>query len=142
MSRWPPLVTAPLPHFRTRKRRRRLEALRARFGGRCFYCRVALTLKGEPNSSIKTRVTHDHLIPRRKGGTSAKDNIVAACFTCNVNKADGSWLDFYVATRLRLAQQPTPSEPMAQPIIRPGKESPEPYVPSGHCSQTHKAQTG
>lgn len=40
----------------------------------CYYCH----LKIAPDS-----VTMDHVIPLSKGGTSAKNNIVVSCKTCN-----------------------------------------------------------
>ena len=42
----------------------------------CFYC-----LKENPD-------TVDHLIPKSKGGSHHKDNLVAACKKCNDRKAD------------------------------------------------------
>lgn len=32
--------------------------------------------------------TRDHIIPRAKGGSSERGNIVAACAACNVRKGD------------------------------------------------------
>ena len=41
---------------------------------RCIYC------------GSKERITVDHALPICKGGTNHKDNIVPACYECNVKK--------------------------------------------------------
>lgn len=33
-------------------------------------------------------MTTDHIVPRAKGGTNDRRNLVAACYRCNQNKAD------------------------------------------------------
>lgn len=47
----------------------------------CYYC----------GAIAKTK---DHLIPRAKGGTSRKDNLVPACAICNNYKGANSVEDF------------------------------------------------
>lgn len=51
--------------------------LRDRF--RCQYC-------GERHKS--NDLTFDHVIPRARGGQTTWENIVAACWTCNMEKDD------------------------------------------------------
>jgi 5-methylcytosine-specific restriction endonuclease McrA len=52
--------------------------------GLCAYCFNKMTLKlGEPNTA-----SIDHVIPRAVGGLSDKFNEVAACVTCNNQKAN------------------------------------------------------
>lgn len=54
---------------------------------KCYYCGKVL---GKKNKSI------DHLIPRCKGGTDSKNNLVDACKKCNEDK-NGLLLDEYRA---------------------------------------------
>lgn len=86
-----------------RRGTKQLKRLRKRFGGRCFYCRVDLTLPREPNSRKKTRVTRDHLIPKSRGGRQGNPNVVAACYACNNLRGNMPWLDYLVLIRLRIA---------------------------------------
>lgn len=44
---------------------------------RCAYCLTKLRLD---------QVTADHVIPKSKGGLNQKENIIAACRTCNLIK--------------------------------------------------------
>ena len=46
-------------------------------GKRCAYCHGEIA---------ENEITADHVVPRSKGGTD-KDNIVAACQSCNAAKA-------------------------------------------------------
>lgn len=135
-----PLVFVDRPP-KQRRGRRQLEALRRRFGGRCFYCLAPLKLSGEHRSTKHTRVTRDHLIPRCKGGRSNSDNIAAACMRCNIRKGNGSWLDFYVRVRLELAHLIGPSLSLAPVTIDLGKESPDTFATSGRPSKTDKTPT-
>lgn len=48
-------------------------------GGRCAYCAIPLDLSS---------MTIDHVQPRTRGGTSALENLVAACVSCNCTKKD------------------------------------------------------
>lgn len=64
----------------------KLETLFNRFGGRCVYCGVEVTLasgKPEPRSA-----TCDHFIPRARGGHEGRSNKVLACHACNQAKGD------------------------------------------------------
>lgn len=51
----------------------------------CHYCGLAVPFK---------KITRDHKIPKSKGGTRAKENIVSACPTCNQDKGQLSYLDY------------------------------------------------
>ncbi len=44
----------------------------------CYYCRKRFTKNLKP--------TVDHVIPLSKGGKNVRENVVAACFYCNVKK--------------------------------------------------------
>jgi 5-methylcytosine-specific restriction endonuclease McrA len=61
----------------------------ARDGNRCQYC-------GDRAETL------DHVIPRSRGGAHTWENVVAACRTCNVRKADRLLAD----TQLRLCRAP------------------------------------
>jgi 5-methylcytosine-specific restriction endonuclease McrA len=45
------------------------------FGGRCAYCG-------------HSKLTVDHVIPQARMGNTTVDNIVPACYPCNVRKGD------------------------------------------------------
>jgi hypothetical protein len=134
------LVFVDMPR-KQRRGLRQLIKLRRRFNGRCFYCRVPMTLPGEPRSSKHTRITREHLIPRSKGGRSNSDNIVAACFRCNIRKGNGSWLDFYCRIRLEQANLIGPSLSLAPVDIYLRKGSTKACATSGRPSPTDKTQT-
>jgi 5-methylcytosine-specific restriction endonuclease McrA len=55
-------------------------AVLQRDGFRCQYC------GGTPQDGYVLHV--DHRIPRSKGGSTTMDNLVTACFLCNVGKSD------------------------------------------------------
>jgi hypothetical protein len=57
------------------------EAIFARDGGRCRYCRLA-----QFGSGATFHV--DHVVPRSKGGATALDNLVLQCPSCSLRKAD------------------------------------------------------
>jgi len=80
-----PLMPSPLARPRT-------SAFNIQFG-RCFYCGLPM-LTGSPEKFAARygitlaqanllRCTGEHLVPHENGGTSAKTNIVAACWFCN-----------------------------------------------------------
>ncbi len=54
--------------------------------GRCAYCKQLMVLEGTGDD----RVTADHVIPKSKGGSGRRKNIVAACYRCNQEKGDTS----------------------------------------------------
>lgn len=66
----------------------KLATLLEQSGGRCTYCKVALTL---------TSVTRDHVVPESRGGRE----IVAACWDCNHTKGDRSVAWFLESDFLR-----------------------------------------
>ena len=51
----------------------------------CHYCR---------NLFGYYSITADHKIPKSKGGTDHKDNLLPACYECNTNKADKYYSQF------------------------------------------------
>ena len=69
------------------------KAVLARDGYRCQYCGATAPV-----------LTVDHVVPRSRGGTSAWDNIVAACAPCNRKK--GNRLPSEARMPLRTRPQP------------------------------------
>lgn len=57
------------------------EDVRRRFDGRCAYCGIAEVESGG-------ELTVDHFHPQSAGGDDTDDNLVYACFRCNLFKAD------------------------------------------------------
>jgi hypothetical protein len=60
----------------TRPRRERLQAVIARDGARCVWCRRAFDAE-------LVRPTVEHVVPRLKGGPAWIENELAACSRCN-----------------------------------------------------------
>ena len=73
---------------KTRDRRR----LFLREKGKCFYCRVSMTMR----PGLGTTCTRDHIIPASKGGDDSMKNMVAACALCNHTRGDMDAGDFLV----------------------------------------------
>lgn len=57
------------------------EEARTEQHSQCFYCYEPITFK---------TATADHVVPRKAGGTNAKQNIVACCEPCNAAKGSMS----------------------------------------------------
>jgi 5-methylcytosine-specific restriction protein A len=53
-------------------------------GGKCAYC----GLDGSLDHKILSNFVLDHLVPRVKGGSGDKSNLVLACSRCNGDKAN------------------------------------------------------
>lgn len=62
-----------------------IEALTEQ-GGTCKYCKAPLTAK---------EATADHMWPVSKRGRTTRENIVAACRSCNVAKGNMGPAEFY-----------------------------------------------
>lgn len=64
--------------------------------GRCFYCRMPMWLSDAQAFSLRhslsirevrrLRCTAEHLVARSDGGANTSQNIVAACWFCNVSR--------------------------------------------------------
>lgn len=52
----------------------------------CTYCGCTTQLDARENSS--NFATVDHVIPRARGGSGKRDNLVLACLKCNQEKGD------------------------------------------------------
>lgn len=57
-------------------------AVFGKYGGRCAYCGISLTLGQKGDTAFQV----DHLHPRYLGGTDEMDNLVPACRICNYYK--------------------------------------------------------
>ncbi len=68
------LIHRPQPQVKLSR-----KAVLARDGYRCQYC-----------SRRGVKMTIDHVIPRRLGGTFSWENLVCACHACNARKGDRS----------------------------------------------------
>jgi 5-methylcytosine-specific restriction endonuclease McrA len=86
----------------------REDALRSQ-GKRCYYCLDPICL---------VTVTGDHVIPRSKGGSIVKANIVAACQWCNSLKGNQDPEAF-----LRLILHPSESTLDEYHIIRARRQT-------------------
>lgn len=53
----------------------------------CAYCK-------EP---LGRSATLDHVVPKVKGGTTVKRNLVACCLACNSFKSGNDWVEWYRA---------------------------------------------
>ena len=80
--------------------------LRDRF--RCQYC-------GERHKSAD--LTFDHVLPRSKGGATIWENIVAACWPCNMAKETGMLKPLH-----------TPHKPTARELLASQREFPPNYL--------------
>jgi hypothetical protein len=58
------------------------KEITSRFGNKCFYCHK------------RKRLTMDHIQPISKGGPHRQDNLVPACFKCNLLKSNKDFWDF------------------------------------------------
>ena len=53
---------------------------------KCAYCDTQL---------CDRTATVDHIVPKHKGGHSTRNNLAAACQSCNRGKASSPWLEWY-----------------------------------------------
>lgn len=71
-------------------------------GWRCYYCGCEVFEERGWSDSA----TLDHVVPRARGGTDARDNLVVACALCNEVKADHDAKTFWSeATGVAVHQQ-------------------------------------
>lgn len=63
-----------------KKRRRQIYA---RDGHACIWC-----------TSGAFKLTLDHVVPRRRGGTNRTDNLIAACMPCNSRRGERSLYEY------------------------------------------------
>lgn len=51
--------------------------------GECFYCKRRMLIDPIDKANLGLMCTIDHVVPRSKGGSNCRDNLVAACHQCN-----------------------------------------------------------
>lgn len=81
-------VRRPYPELRLSRR-----SVFARDGQACVYC------------GSTRELTLDHVIPRRLGGKSSWENLVACCRTCNIKKGDKTLAQWGISPR-RMPRKP------------------------------------
>lgn len=88
-----------------------------RDGFTCQYCGARLPM---------TELSYDHVVPRRLGGRTHWENIVAACYPCNARKGGRT----PEMAGMRLRQRPTrpTSLPLAGTLL-PSRRLPEEWLP-------------
>lgn len=59
-------------------------------GFKCKYCGHPIAQARGRDKKVYRVSTLDHVIPKSKGGTNCKENIVAACVNCNSLKGEDS----------------------------------------------------
>jgi hypothetical protein len=62
--------------------------------GLCFYCGIKIEGLKRDEASIYVLGTTDHAIPVSKGGLDIPENLVIACFPCNIAKRDRTPAEF------------------------------------------------
>lgn len=72
---------------------KRVNEIKAKTGGKCFYCGDELTELDYLDEGGKVVSTHrqwhiDHVKPLSKGGDYSNENLVPACPNCNMKKSD------------------------------------------------------
>lgn len=58
----------------------------------CFYCKCKMVFDGKLKNP--TRMTIEHLIPKKDGGSNALGNLVAACLKCNKARGHRDIVEF------------------------------------------------
>jgi len=71
-----------------------LEQIIAETGNVCHYCRKQTRLNFIGPVCDHDHATLDHVVPKSKGGTNERSNLVLACNACNNAKGDRSYEDF------------------------------------------------
>lgn len=67
---------------------------RHRWGdAQCYWCRCTVYYGVQRHPGIPSNLaTRDHLVPRSRGGTNDRQNIVVACYKCNQERGcDVNW---------------------------------------------------
>ena len=57
--------------------------IKEKWGNECAYC------------GSEENLTIDHVIPRSKGGHNSVENMVCCCQSCNQDKGQNSWEEWY-----------------------------------------------
>lgn len=79
--------------------RRKRQLYQKKSGSMCAYCRR--TMQGKSDGLNDLAPTFDHYMPKAKGGTGCKSNLVACCVACNAIKGNMTpveWIKFMANT--------------------------------------------
>lgn len=68
----------------------KLDAIFGRTDGQCHICRRKLSRKNYGNVGSRGAWEVEHSKPRSKGGTDHRNNLYAACVSCNRSKGNSS----------------------------------------------------
>lgn len=101
-----------------------------RDGYRCQYC-------GERRAPRE--LNFDHVLPRRQGGRTTWENIVACCYPCNEQK--GGRTPEQAGMRLLRRPAKPHSLPLHAVFVR-GAEIPSPWLPYLDLSRVHRHEGG
>jgi len=67
-----------------------IELVFEKSNGKCHYCGKQLSWQNHGRRDARGGWEIDHLKPRSRGGSDHLNNLVAACWTCNLDKSDFS----------------------------------------------------
>lgn len=76
--------------------------------GRCAYC-----------DCRPEKITLDHVIPKVKGGTTQRSNLVPACAACNVSKNHCNWVEWYQRQRFHTSEREARVKAWTDPADHP-----------------------
>lgn len=75
-------------------RKHMLERIIAECGKNCHYCHKPTRVNYVDDDPSLDHATLDHVIPKSRGGSNLRENLVLACNKCNNAKSDRSYEDF------------------------------------------------
>jgi len=74
-----------------------LTCLQKRFARKRFRKQILEDWGGCAYCGRSKPTTLDHVVPKAKGGATIKQNLIAACGACNLEKSSQSWFEWYRA---------------------------------------------
>jgi 5-methylcytosine-specific restriction endonuclease McrA len=107
------------------------EAIHAREGGKCFYCRRRIPRRSR---------CLDHVVPRAEHGQNSYRNVVSCCAECNWQKKDDAAADFLreLYRDGRLSRQELSGRLGALRALAAGKLRPQLSTGANPASETRK----
>lgn len=76
-----------MPRTQPRSIRKRRSEKFAKQNGKCHWCKKEMTLeRGNGRGLPKNYATFEHLQRKRDGGAGKPNNVVLACYICNINR--------------------------------------------------------
>lgn len=93
-------------------RKQMLELIISECGKNCHYCHKPTRVNYLDDDPSLDHATLDHKIPKSKGGSNARENLVLACNKCNNAKSDRSYEDFVAPPyRIPVVRAAAPARP-------------------------------